>query len=104
MGFPWGHPRRLADCIPQEEILQEQGITLSGAWLGRGFHEDGFVARRWAAAIVSDKIHVKTPLYEDLGHAHCTSFFRTLSFTIGFAIVVATGAFGAAKVAQQYLK
>ena len=27
------------------------GISLSGAWLGRGFHEDGFVAGRRAAIV-----------------------------------------------------
>uniref|UniRef100_K3WVN7 Amine oxidase domain-containing protein n=1 Tax=Globisporangium ultimum (strain ATCC 200006 / CBS 805.95 / DAOM BR144) TaxID=431595 RepID=K3WVN7_GLOUD len=66
--FRWDHPRLLADCIPQDEILQEEGITLSGAWLGRGFHEDGFVAGRRAAAIVRDPKYTKVPLYEDPGN------------------------------------
>ncbi|TDH65008.1 hypothetical protein CCR75_008284 [Bremia lactucae] len=68
--FRWDHPRLLADCIPQNEIIQEDGITLSGAWLGRGFHEDGFVAGRRAAAIVRDSAHQHTVLYEDPDNIH----------------------------------
>ncbi|CAI5734255.1 unnamed protein product [Hyaloperonospora brassicae] len=66
--FRWDHPRLLADCIPQDEIIQEDGISLSGAWLGRGFHEDGFVAGRRVAAILRDPKHKKTALYEDPGN------------------------------------
>uniref|UniRef100_A0AAV1VGY8 Amine oxidase domain-containing protein n=1 Tax=Peronospora matthiolae TaxID=2874970 RepID=A0AAV1VGY8_9STRA len=66
--FRWDHPRLLADCIPQDEIIQEEGISLSGAWLGRGFHEDGFVAGRRVAAILRDPKHKKTALYEDPGN------------------------------------
>ena len=65
MEFPWDHPRLLADCIPQDQIIQEPGITLSGAWLGRGFHEDGFVAGRRAASIVKDKANASVELYKD---------------------------------------
>uniref|UniRef100_M4BF88 Amine oxidase domain-containing protein n=1 Tax=Hyaloperonospora arabidopsidis (strain Emoy2) TaxID=559515 RepID=M4BF88_HYAAE len=66
--FRWDHPRLLADCIPQDDIIQEEGISLSGAWLGRGFHEDGFVAGRRVAAILRDPKHKRTALYEDPGN------------------------------------
>ena len=84
--FDWDHPKLLADCIPQTDIIeviasppneadwlvhcsaflceQEVGISLSGAWLGRGFHEDGFVAGRRAARCVRDKENAKVRLYE----------------------------------------
>jgi predicted NAD/FAD-binding protein len=84
--FRWDHPRLLADCIPQDQILQEEGITLSGAWLGRGFHEDGFVAGRRAAAIVKDSKHTKTPLYEDPGNIPVPTV-PPFDIPIGFKLV-----------------
>lgn len=66
MSFPWDHPKLLADCVPEQEIIQEEGISLAGAWLGRGFHEDGFVAGRRAAWIAKDsKTYKNVALYED---------------------------------------
>ncbi|OQR84941.1 hypothetical protein ACHHYP_12496 [Achlya hypogyna] len=107
MDFPWDHPRRLADCIPQDDILQEDGITLSGAWLGRGFHEDGFVAGRRAALIVKDKSHTKTALYEDpanIATPPVPPFGMPIGVSLFFASVAAGAAFGVAKVAEHYLK
>jgi predicted NAD/FAD-binding protein len=58
--FGWCHPKRLLDCKPLAAVLggggggsggMVGGISLSGAWLGRGFHEDGFVAGRRAAIV-----------------------------------------------------
>ena len=58
--FGWCHPKRLLDCKPLAAVLgggggggggMVAGISLSGAWLGRGFHEDGFVAGRRAAIV-----------------------------------------------------
>ncbi|GLE00107.1 hypothetical protein PINS_up008834 [Pythium insidiosum] len=104
--FRWDHPRLLADCIPQDEILQEEGITLSGAWLGRGFHEDGFVAGRRAAAIVRDPKHTKTPLYEDPGNIAVPpvpAFGVPLSIKFMGAVVVGAIGFGVAKAIEKAL-
>jgi predicted NAD/FAD-binding protein len=104
--FRWDHPRLLADCIPQDEILQEEGITLSGAWLGRGFHEDGFVAGRRAAAIVRDKKHTKTPLYEDPGNIAVPPmppFGVPLVFKLTGAAVVGAIGYGVAKLIEKNL-
>ncbi|ETV86186.1 hypothetical protein H257_02632 [Aphanomyces astaci] len=107
LDFPWDHPRRLVDCLPQDDIIQEEGITLSGAWLGRGFHEDGFVAGRRAAAIVNDKQHTKTVLYEDPGNIAVPAvppFGMPLSVSTFFASVAAAAAFGVYKAAEHYTK
>lgn len=104
--FRWDHPRLLADCIPQDDILREEGITLSGAWLGRGFHEDGFVAGRRAAAIIRDPKHTKTVLYEDPGNVPVPAvppFGVPLSITLMGASIVGLLGFGAAKLAEKYV-
>lgn len=91
MKFPWDHPCRLADCIPQSEILNEDGITLSGAWLGRGFHEDGFVAGRRAASIVDNPDqHKYTELYADPGNIPAPKvppFVMPWSIYLGFTTI-----------------
>ncbi|TMW67456.1 hypothetical protein Poli38472_011076 [Pythium oligandrum] len=104
--FRWDHPRLLADCIPQDEILKEEGITLSGAWLGRGFHEDGFVSGRRAAAIVRDPKHAKTPLYEDPGNIAVPAvppFSVPLSIKLTTAAVVGAIGYGVAKLIERKL-
>ncbi|KAK1940167.1 L-amino-acid oxidase [Phytophthora citrophthora] len=98
--FRWDHPRLLADCIPQDDIIQEEGVTLSGCWLGRGFHEDGFVAGRRAAAIIRDPKHRKTALYEDPGNIATPAvppFGVPLSFHLFGATVVGLVGYGVAK-------
>ncbi|EGZ09397.1 hypothetical protein PHYSODRAFT_522490 [Phytophthora sojae] len=98
--FRWDHPRLLADCIAQDEIIQEEGITLSGCWLGRGFHEDGFVAGRRAAAIIRDPKHKKTVLYEDPGNIATPPvppFGVPLNFHLFGATVVGLVGYGIAK-------
>lgn len=104
--FRWDHPRLLADCLPQDEILQEEGITLSGAWLGRGFHEDGFVAGRRAAAIVRDAKYAKVPLYEDPGNIPVPAvpkFGVPVSIKLLGASVVGLIGYGIATVVQKKL-
>ncbi|DAZ93889.1 TPA: hypothetical protein N0F65_004736 [Lagenidium giganteum] len=98
--FRWDHPRLMADCLPQDEILQEEGITLSGAWLGRGFHEDGFVAGRRAAAIIRDPKHTKTPLYadpENIPVPPVPAFGVPLSMTLFGASIVGLIGYGVVK-------
>ena len=92
MEFPWDHPRLLADCLPQDDICDEPGIVLSGAWLGRGFHEDGYVAGRRAALMISQPKHRKTPLYEDpenIPVPDVPPFGPPVSFTVMAALGVA---------------
>ncbi|CAH0479965.1 unnamed protein product [Peronospora belbahrii] len=93
--FRWDHPRLLADCIPQDEIIQEESISLSGAWLGRGFHEDGFVAGRRVAAMLRDPKHKNTALYEDPGNIPVPAvppFGTPLSFHLcGVAVIGLVG-------------
>lgn len=103
--FPWDHPRLMADCLPQDEILQEEGITLSGCWLGRGFHEDGFVAGRRAALIVRDPKHTKTVLYEDPGNIPVPAvpaFDIPLSVKLACASFVGLVGYGAFKAVEAY--
>ncbi|POM63985.1 Hypothetical protein PHPALM_20547, partial [Phytophthora palmivora] len=102
--FRWDHPRLLADCIPQDEIIQEEGIALSGSWLGRGFHEDGFVAGRRAAAIVRDPKHTRTALYEDPGNIPVPPvppFSIPLSFHLFGATFVGLVGYGIVKLLEK---
>lgn len=104
--FRWDHPRLLADCLPQDEILQEEGITLSGAWLGRGFHEDGFVAGRRAAAIIRDAKYTKVALYEDPGNIPVPpvpAFGVPIGFKLAGAAAVGLLGYGIAKVVAKQL-
>lgn len=102
--FRWDHPRLLADCISQDEIIQEEGITLSGAWLGRGFHEDGFVAGRRAAAIIRDPQHRRTILYRDPGNISIPPvppFNVPVSFYLFGVTFIGLVGFGVAKVLKK---
>lgn len=104
--FRWDHPRLLADCIPQDDILQEEGVTLSGAWLGRGFHEDGFVAGRRAAAMIRDPKHKKTALYKDpenIAVPPVPPFNVPLGFTLLGASFVGAVGYGLFKVVEKML-
>ncbi|KAI9916709.1 hypothetical protein PsorP6_016718 [Peronosclerospora sorghi] len=101
--FRWDHPRLLADCIPQHEIIQEENVSLSGSWLGRGFHEDGFVAGRRVAAIIRDPKHKQTALYEDPGNIPVPDvppFAIPLSLHVFGVTVVGLVSYGFAKLIQ----